>query len=108
MISVNGKEYKEAELTFNAVCELEEMGCPLTSIRSNTFNVARAYLALCMGGGNNAKELAGQEIQKHILAGGDISAIAEAFGKAIENSDFFQALNKSKETETTALESKKK
>lgn len=108
MISVNGKEYKEAELTFNAVCELEEMGCSLTSIKNSSFNVARAYLALCMGGGNSAKELAGQEIQKHILAGGDISAIVEAFGKAIENSDFFQALNKNKETETTALESKKK
>lgn len=108
MISVNGKEYKEAEITFNAVCELEEMGCPLTSIKSNTFNVARAYLALCMGGGNNAKELAGQEIQNHVIAGGDISAIVEAFGKAIENSDFFQAISKNKETTTTEVESKKK
>ena len=108
MLSVNGKEYKEAEITFNAVCELEEMGCPLTSIKNSSFSVARAYLALCMGGGNNAKELAGQEIQKHVIAGGDISWIVEAFGKAIENSDFFQSLNKSKETETTAVESKKK
>lgn len=108
MISVNGKEYKEAEITFNAVCELEEMGCPLASIKNSSFNVARAYLALCMGGGNNAKELAGQEIQKHVIAGGDISGIVEAFGKAIENSDFFQAIGKNKKAENAKMENKEK
>lgn len=102
MIKVNDKEYKEAEITFNNICALEDMGCTVQNIFTNTFSSARAYLALCMGGNKNAMILAGNEIEEHIKKGGELTDLIQAFGKAIEESGFFQALNKKTEKDTTA------
>lgn len=94
MIKINDKEYKEAEINFNNICALEDMGCSMQNILSNTFSSARAYLALCMGGNKNAMVVAGNEIEEHIKKGGELTDLMSAFAKAIEESGFFQALNK--------------
>lgn len=97
MLRINGKEYKEAEIDFNSVCELEDMGVNLMNLKKvSEIKLARAYVALCMGGAERL-EVAGSEINKHIINGGDFNGILEAFGKAVKESGFFQALNKTAE-----------
>lgn len=104
MLKVNGRDYKEAEIDFNAVCELEDMGISLSNLKKvSEYKLARAYFALCIGGAEKL-ELAGSEINKHIIAGGDFAAILEAFGKAVKESGFFQALTTRTEAETSTSE----
>ena len=107
MITINGKTYQEAELTFNAICELETAGINIMDIRKGGLSILRAYLALCMGS-IGAIDVAGEEIQNHIINGGKIDDLAKAFGKAVEESDFFQALSKSEEKEAPTEERKTK
>jgi hypothetical protein len=107
MLKINGKTYKEAELTFNAVCELETIGINIMDLRKGGLGILRAYLPLCMGS-IGAIDVAGEEIQKHIINGGDINELAKAFSKAVEESDFFQALSKTKEKNAPAEETKAK
>lgn len=107
MLRINGKEYKKAEIDFNSVCELEDMGVNLFNLKKvSEVKLARAYVALCMGGADRL-EVAGVEINKHIINGGDLLPIIEAFGKAVEESGFFQALNKRTAEENTASENEK-
>lgn len=97
MLKVNGNEYKEAEIDFNAVCELEDMGIKIFNLKGvSGAKIARAYLALCMGGAERL-DVAGAEINQHVINGGKLDVITEAFGKAVQESGFFQALKKSTE-----------
>jgi hypothetical protein len=61
----------------------------------------RAYLALCM---NTTKENAGEELEKHIMSGGNFDELSEAMGEAIENSDFFRKLQETATAETPKVE----
>lgn len=107
MITINGKTYNEAEITFNAICELESAGINIMDIRKGGLGILRAYLALCIGN-IGAIDLAGEEIQAHIINGGDMNDLAKALSKAVEESDFFQALSKSKKKDAPAEETKTK
>lgn len=107
MLRINGKDYKEAEIDFNAVCELEDMGIKIFNLKGvSGAKIARAYAALCMGGADML-DLAGVEINNHIINGGKLEAITEAFGKAVNESGFFQALKATTEQGDTASEKKK-
>lgn len=107
MLRINGKEYKEAEIDFNAICELEDMGVNIFNLKKvSEIKLTRAYVALCMGGADRL-EVAGAEINKHIINGGEILPIIEAFGKAVKESGFFQALTKGTTEENTASENEK-
>ena len=106
MLRINGKDYKEAEIDFNAVCELEDMGIKIFNLKGvSGMKIARAYAALCMGGADML-DLAGVEINHHMINGGKLEVITEAFSKAVDNSGFFQALKATAEQGDTA--SKKK
>lgn len=96
-MKINNKEIKALPLTFNVVCQLEDMGYDITHIESKSMNLVRAWVAICM---NKTPEEAGKEIEKHCDKGGDTMAIFEAFGKAVEDSGFFQSIQKGT-TETT-------
>lgn len=102
---INGKTVRPAELTFNNVCKMEEMGASLTDAQNRSMSLIRAYLAICM---NVPQEIAGKELEAHVIGGGGIEDIADAMSEAIEESGFFQALNKTEEEKTTAVENKKK
>ena len=95
---LNGKEYRNAPLDFNAVCRLEEMGVNLNRMGDCPMTTARAYAALCM---RKPLSMAGAEIEAHIIGGGSIHAILEAFSQEVEKSGFFQALAAKEEAETT-------
>lgn len=104
-IHINGKTYLGAELNFNNVCRMEEMDAPITLGAKVSFSLMRGYLALCM---NTSKENAGEELEKHILGGGNFDELSEAMAESIEQSDFFRAMSENQEQETQQVESKKK
>lgn len=93
-MTINGKFYKDAELDFNAVCEMENMGVSIQNIDDNIMSAARAYAAICM---RKPLRLAGAEIEAHIVNGGTLADILEPFNKKAEESGFFQALRKKAE-----------
>lgn len=95
--TINGKLYQAREITFNAICELEDAGVSLTEIESKPISTVRSYFAICLGGN---KEYAGQEIEKHIINGGSLDEIMTAFREELADSDFFQALTKTANEET--------
>lgn len=101
-IVINGKVYPAKEITFNSVCQFEDMGIPMSEIEAKSIMFIRAYAAMCM---DKKAEQAGEEIEKHIMNGGSMEDIAKVLRDAVEESDFFQAL--SKRAETTDSESKK-
>lgn len=102
---INNKKYKAAEIDFNFICDLEDMGISISEFNKKPLAVARAYFALCA---TADKDVAGLEIQSHMINGGKLDELYEALGDAVEKSDFFQALNKTEEEEVATSKSKKK
>lgn len=101
-MKINGIEYKNVPIDFNAVCKLEDMGVDISNIDGKIMTVARAYAALCM---RKPLDVAGKEIEKHVRSGGSLNAVYEAFAAEVEKSDFFQALqNQTEENETKETE----
>lgn len=99
-IVINGKAYPAKDITFNTVCQFEDMGIPMSEIESKSIMFIRAYAAMCMG---KKVDQAGEEIEKHIMNGGSMEDLAEVLRQAVEESGFFQAL--SKRAESTDSES---
>lgn len=90
-ITINGRDYKAKELDFNFVCELGENGIDIADIGKKILPTVRVYVAYCMG---VDAEIAGMEINEHIVNGGDFNEFTETFNEKAESSDFFQALSK--------------
>ena len=86
---INGKELK-LEITFNTICQLEDMGVSLGEDRK-TMSMLRGFVAIGLG---ISPDEAGVEIEKFIEGGGDITELVKAMSDAMENSGFFQALAK--------------
>lgn len=93
-IVVNGKVYATKPVTFNTICQFEDMGIPMSEIEHKSVMLLRAYAAICM---EKKAEQAGVEIEQHVLNGGTFDEIANALNQAIEESGFFQALSKGAE-----------
>jgi hypothetical protein len=92
MFTLNGKQHKDIELTFNDVCDLQEKGVDLTAMNpKNALPTIRAIISLRFGGN---EQLAGIEIEQHLINGGTFEDLAEIVKKAVEGSGFFQALRK--------------
>lgn len=92
MFTLNGRQYKDIEITYNDIADLEDKGIDIRKLDANkTFSTIRAIIAIAFGGNS---ELAGQEIQLHIVNGGSFEDLGEIVNKAVENSSFFQALKK--------------
>ncbi len=100
---VNGKSYKAAPISFNTICELEEMGFSLDEMLKKPTRAIRAYFAVCAG---VSIAEAGNEIEKHIIENGEMPNIAEVFVKEAEESDFFRSLTKVATKEATTDEKK--
>ena len=89
---INNKNYTIPELNFNTICTLEEMGISLTDMDKKILSTVRGFLALAM---NGDYEKAGKEMEEHLENGGSLDEMLEEINKAVEESGFFQALNKS-------------
>jgi hypothetical protein len=79
---------------------MEDNGISLGDVRSKPQSTARAYLALYYNGNT---DVAGNEIQQHIIGGGTLDGLFDAFRESVEDSGFFQAINKA--TAETSSES---
>lgn len=99
-MTINGKTYKEPELDFNAICDLEELGANIFLVDKRRLSICRAYLAYVAG--IDLTE-AGKEIEAHVENGGNFMDIYEAMTKSLTESGFFkarrEALNKETEIE---------
>ena len=108
---INNKEYKAKELTYGDFRKMESFGLNLltniTSIQAKVFSYTSGYLAICGGFGI---DVADNEMNEHIINGGDLGDISEAFVESLSESRFFQAMvaNATKETETQKATSAKK
>ena len=105
---INGVTYSAKPFTYNVVCDLEEMGVSLQDMQNKPMSVVRAYFAICTG---RDAEFAGQQIEEHVIKGGEFTAILEAMNAEMEKSDFFQALSnrtESNPTEGTETQKSKK
>lgn len=87
MFNLNGKSYPAREIDFNMICDLEENGLSLEQIEEKPMSMIRYYIAFCM---KASKEIAGREIEGHLVNGGDLSDIAEVMNGAMEDSGFFR------------------
>lgn len=94
-IVINGKVYPTKEITFNTVCQFEDMGIPMSEIEAKSIMFVRAYAAMCM---DKKADQAGDEIEKHVMNGGSMDELADVLRQAVEESGFFQALSKRAET----------
>ena len=105
--TLNNRRYEAREFDFNLICDLQELGInilDMSGMRNNPVTAIRAYASLCIG---SDKETAGEEIQAHVINGGGFDEILEAMQKKMEESDFFQALNKDSEEKTQKSTQKK-
>lgn len=97
--TINGKEYKAKPFDFNMVCDMEDMGVALGEFGKKQMASMRAYFAICA---NRNTQFAGKEIEEHIIKGGTMEELASVMSEELEKSDFFRAVNKATEKETTA------
>ena len=86
---INGKELK-LEITFNTICQLEDIGVSLGEDRK-TMSMLRGFVAIGLG---ISPDEAGEEIEKFVEGGGDITELVKAMSDAMGNSGFFQSLAK--------------
>lgn len=100
-ITINNKSYNAKPMTFNTICDLEDLGITLEDFEKKQMSFIRAYIVLCMGSNATA---AGEEIENHVMNGGDLKEIAETIKLEIEESDFFRSLKE--KAETNVAESK--
>lgn len=98
-ITINGNVYKAKELDFNFLCDLSDAGIGIEEIDTKILSATRVYIASCMG---VKPEIAGNEINAHIIKGGDLKDVVEVFSEKANESDFFLALGKNSEPEKKA------
>lgn len=101
---INGITYTAKEIDFNFLCDLEDEGISMTDVERKPMSSIRAYFTSCFGGD---RVLAGKELEQHIINGGNLEELMEAFGDAIQSSGFFQAILKPQKKTTTRSTKKK-
>ena len=102
--TVNGVSYTAVDFTFNTICELEDMGVSLQDFASKPMSMIRSYLALCS---KKSLDFAGEQVEEHIVSGGDFDDMIKIIAEKMDESGFFQALNKTTETNPTTSKGKK-
>ena len=91
-IILANKTYDIPELDFNAVCELSERGVDILDSKSFTKNPIIAARNITAWMTKTSVIDAGNIIQEHVIDGGDIADIFNAFNEAIEASGFIHSL----------------
>lgn len=94
-IKINQKSYNVPEFGFAQMRAMEDNGFNVVEIvtKQKIFSIASAFVSVVVG--CNAKD-ADILIEQHILGGGNIMDLCEAFAKATEESSFFKSLFGSK------------
>lgn len=107
-ITVNGKVYPAVEVTFNVLCDMDEMGVSIEDLDpKHILRFLRAYVAVCM---KKTPEEAGEEIGAHVANGGNIEELVTAMTEAFNDGGFFRTQPEGEEApsqENTAEKGKK-
>lgn len=97
-ILLNGKEYKVKDVTFDDMCELEDMGLALSTIKEKPLTAFRALVAYYC---EMSLDEATKEIEAHLRNGGTMDTLGELV-EHLSQSGFFRLLSEP----TTKTESK--
>lgn len=98
-ITIGGIEFEPAPLTFNTLCVMEECGAPVDAWDKLDMSILRGYLAASL---NIDAKTAGDLIGEHIIGGGSLNELREAFRRSAEESDFFATLRNRATAESEA------
>ncbi len=101
IFNFNGKTYKAAPFSFNTICDLERYGVSLADITERPLSTVRGYLGIC---GHMDMDAAGKEFEDAIINGEGIDSIMSVMREQIEESGFFQAINKTAEADNQESE----
>lgn len=91
-VTLNGREYP-LRFTVNSLCCLEEKtGQSLTALQSSQFTCLRALLwcGLLSFAPDMTLEAAGDLMDAHLQAGGDLGAVSAQLAGALEDACFFR------------------
>ena len=101
--TINNRVIQAKEIDFNFVCMLEVEGIELARMGKSFMNIIKVYVSYCMGVDS---DVAGNEINQHMINGGNLNELTEILSKKMDESDFFHAMQKSSEEENPATEEK--
>lgn len=90
-------------MDFNMVCDMETMGVSTKDMMERPFSAFRAYFACCA---ETSMDEAGVQINEHVINGGNLDSLGDAFRYEIEQSDFFRALGEKEEEKTGTSQNK--
>ena len=90
-VKINQKTYEVPELTFRHLPMMEKSGLSIFDMASGKyiFTTAEVFTAIVVGCDT---DYADHLLEQHILGGGDIAPIYEAFLNAMNESGFFKKL----------------
>lgn len=88
-MKINGKDITAKPLDFNSVLEMQDMGGDIFAFSKKPFAVIRAYLAYCAG---IDEVTAGDELEAHLVGGGDLAEIISAFVTECNDCAFFKVM----------------
>lgn len=96
-VKINQKKYEVPELTFKHLPQMEKCGLSIMDMASGKyiFTTAEVFTAIVVGCDT---DYADHLLEQHILGGGDIASIFDAFMEAMNNSGFFKKLLEEKPT----------
>lgn len=97
-VKINQKNYVVPQLGFKDMVTMEDMGFSVIEIfqKQKLFSLATAFTGVVA---NCSREESEELLQQHILGGGDIGGIANAFMEAAQDSNFFKKLLKKENEE---------
>lgn len=104
--TINEKKYISKPFDFNLVCDLEDLKISMTDLSKKQTAFLRAYFSLCA---NMDLNVAGKEIETHIIHGGNLDELMKAVEFEIDESDFFRHLQatETEENQEIAIKEKK-
>lgn len=102
---LNGVTVVAKRFDFNMICDLEDLGVSIQEAQKKPMAMVRAYIAICLG---CSIDQAGQEMEKHLIAGGSFEDVMSVMAKEMETSDFFRNLNQPKTTAKKATKAQTK
>lgn len=98
---LNGNTVNAKKIDFNLLADLDDYGVSIEDAGAKPLVFMRAYIAVCLN--KNLTET-GEEINAHIVGGGDLGNIMDVLDELLEESDFFRALQNVQDEQTEVQE----
>lgn len=89
--TINNKEYDYKNISFDIMCQLEDLGTQPGDIFAKPMNFVRSYFAILA---DITLANASKEIEAHMASGNTLSQLLDLINDDLEHSDFFQGILK--------------